>query len=150
MRTTEEIQGQRINTLFVYGTLLPGLRLHHAMQGARSIGCGAISGLLYDLGSYPGVVHGAGKVWGEVYEVDSQKLTQLDAIEAFYPDEPEDKSEYIRELADVHMIESGPVVTAWFYRFNRSVTDKRLIDHGDYLFFSCGKRLNNIAPGPNS
>ena len=105
------------------------------MQGSRSLGRGTITGLLYDLGPYPAVVHGAGKVWGEVFEVDATVLAALDAIEAFYSDAPADKSEYIREEASVCLVETNSSISAWFYRFNRSIAGKRLIEHGDYLKF---------------
>ena len=121
--------------IFVYGTLLPGLCRHDAMQGARSLGRGSITGLLYDLGPYPAVVHGAGKVWGEVFEVNDSVLAALDAIEAFYPDAPADKSEYIREEASVCLVESNTFISAGFYRFNRSIAGKHQIAHGDYLKF---------------
>jgi gamma-glutamylcyclotransferase (GGCT)/AIG2-like uncharacterized protein YtfP len=121
--------------IFVYGTLLPGLCRHYAMQGSRSLGRGTITGLLYDLGPYPAVVHGAGKVWGEVFEVDATVLAALDAIEAFYSDAPADKSEYIREEASVCLVETNTSISAWFYRFNRSIAGKRHIEHGDYLKF---------------
>lgn len=121
--------------IFVYGTLLPGLCRHDAMQGARSLGRGSITGLLYDLGPYPAVVHGAGKVWGEVFEVDATVLAALDAIEAFYPDAPADKSEYIREEVVVQMDDAKVTLSAWFYRFNQSIAGKHQIEHGDYLKF---------------
>jgi len=121
--------------IFVYGTLLPGLCRHYAMQGSRSLGRGTITGLLYDLGPYPAVVHGAGKVWGEVFEVDATVLATLDAIEAFYPDAPADKSEYIREEVVVQMDDAEVTLSAWFYRFNRSIAGKHLIEYGDYLKF---------------
>jgi gamma-glutamylcyclotransferase (GGCT)/AIG2-like uncharacterized protein YtfP len=124
-----------MHRIFVYGTLLPGLCRHYAMQGSRSLGRGTITGLLYDLGPYPAVVHGAGKVWGEVFEVDATVLAALDAIEAFYSDAPADKSEYIREEASVCLVETNTSISAWFYRFNRSIAGKRLIEHGDYLKF---------------
>ena len=77
------------------------------MQGSRSLGRGTITGLLYDLGPYPAVVHGAGKVWGEVFEVDATVLAALDAIEAFYPDAPADKSGLTEQAEsgrhDVHL-----------------------------------------------
>jgi len=121
--------------IFVYGTLLPDLSRHYAMQGSRSLGRGTISGLLYDLGSYPAVVQGAGKVWGEVFEVDATVLVSLDEIEAFYPDAPADKSEYLREEVVVQMDGAEVTLSAWFYRFNQSIAGKHLIEHGDYLKF---------------
>ena len=126
--------------IFVYGTLLPGLCRHDAMQGARSLGSGTITGLLYDLGPYPAVVHGAGKVWGEVFEVDATVLAALDKIEAFYPDAPADKSEYIREEVVVQMDDAEVTLSAWFYRFNQSIAGKHLIEHGDYLKFLDGNQ----------
>ena len=124
-----------MHQIFVYGTLLPGLCRHDAMQGSRSLGKGTIAGLLYNLGPYPAVVHGDGKVWGEVFEVDDEVLAKLDGIEAFYPQAPADKSEYIREEVVVHLSKADTTISAWFYRFNRSVADKHLIEHGDYLKF---------------
>ena len=126
--------------IFVYGTLLPGLSRHYAMQGSRSLGRGTISGLLYDLGSYPAVVQGAGKVWGEVFEVDATVLVSLDAIEAFYPDAPADKSEYLREEVVVQMDVAEVTLSAWFYRFNQSIAGKHRIEHGDYLKFLDGNQ----------
>ena len=124
-----------MDPIFVYGTLLPGLCRHYAMQGSRSLGRGTITGLLYDLGPYPAVVHGVGKVCGEVFEVNATVLAALDAIEAFYPDAPADKSEYIREEVVVQMDDAEVTLSAWFYRFNRSIAGKHLIEHGDYLKF---------------
>jgi len=129
-----------MHRIFVYGTLLPGLCRHYAMQGSRSLGRGTITGLLYDLGPYPAVVHGAGNVRGEVFEVDATVLAVLDEIEAFYPDAPEDKSEYLREEVVVQMDGAEVTLSAWFYRFNQSIAGKHRIEHGDYLRFLDGNQ----------
>ena len=71
----------------------------------------------------------------EVFEVDATVLAELDAIEAFYPDEPADKSEYIRDEVVVQMDDAELTLSAWFYRFNRSIAGKRHIEYGDYLKF---------------
>jgi len=47
--------------LFAYGTLMRGFRLHRLLAGqAEYLGDGEIPGLLFDLGSYPGALRGAG------------------------------------------------------------------------------------------
>ncbi len=38
---------------------------------------------LYDLGPYPAIGPGHGKVYGEIYEVNEQTLSILDQIEGF-------------------------------------------------------------------
>lgn len=116
--------------LFIYGTLLPGLRLHHAMQGAISLGGACVQGRLYDLGTYPGLVWGEGEVSGEVYRVDAAHLDRLDLIEEMIPNDPQ-RSLYWRERVVVLTGAcAGQVV--WTYRYNRAVDEYALIVHGDY------------------
>lgn len=116
--------------LFVYGTLLSGLRLHHAMQGAISLGAARVQGRLYDLGTYPGLVWGEGEVSGEVYRVDAAHLERLDLIEEMIPNDPR-SSLYWREQVEVLTGAcAGQVV--WTYRYNRAVDEHALIAHGDY------------------
>jgi gamma-glutamylcyclotransferase (GGCT)/AIG2-like uncharacterized protein YtfP len=128
--------------LFVYGTLLPGLCRHDAMQGARWLGQARVRAQLYDLGPYPGLILPPAPsaettwVWGQVAEVDDALLARLDAIEAYDPVRPE-QSEYVRQRCDAHLQPRSkadtPVVSAWVYVYNRSVANARRIDHGDYL-----------------
>ena len=56
--------------IFIYGTLLPGLRLEAQMGGARFVAAAQVLGRLVDVGRYPGFLQGDGLVTGEVYEVD--------------------------------------------------------------------------------
>ena len=67
--------------LFIYGALLPGLRLEREMSGAERLGAAQVRGQLYDIGSYPGLVAGQGLVSGELYRVTSEHLWRLDAVE---------------------------------------------------------------------
>ena len=42
--------------LFIYGTLMPGLRLEAEMHGARFVGEAQVPGRLVDVGRYPGLL----------------------------------------------------------------------------------------------
>jgi gamma-glutamylaminecyclotransferase len=71
--------------VFVYGTLLAGEGSHHLLEHARRVGeaCTHPEFTLYDLGLYPGLVHGGhSAVEGEVYEVDEPTLAALDRLES--------------------------------------------------------------------
>jgi gamma-glutamylcyclotransferase (GGCT)/AIG2-like uncharacterized protein YtfP len=117
--------------LFVYGTLLPGLRLNHHMSGAERLGPAKAQGLLYDLGTYPGWVQGEGWVSGEIYRLSSTHLLRLDEVEEVVPGDP-DASLYVRDRIQISEGTcSGQWV--WIYRYNRPVTGCFQIQSGDYL-----------------
>ena len=71
--------------LFVYGSLMSGLSNHRRLAGAHSLGAAATresSFAMLDLRSFPGVVEGGDeRIIGELYEVDSRLLAQLDILE---------------------------------------------------------------------
>ena len=53
--------------LFAYGTLMRGYALHGVLaRGATWLAEGSVRGRLLDLGAYPGLVAGPGRVRGEV------------------------------------------------------------------------------------
>ena len=118
------------NALFIYGTLMPGLRLEAEMHGARFIAAAQVSGRLVDVGRYPGLLPGEGQVSGEVYEVDDAHLERLDAVEAMVPGDRA-ASQYWREEVTVV---GGPLHgrSVQTYVYNRPVQGCTPIPHGDY------------------
>lgn len=117
-------------TLFIYGTLMPGLRLEAEMHGARFMGPAHVPGRLVDVGRYPGLLQGDGSVSGEVYEVDAAHLARLDAVEDMVPSDRA-ASQYWREEVTVL---SGPLqgLKVQTYLYNRPVDGCTSIPHGDY------------------
>jgi gamma-glutamylcyclotransferase (GGCT)/AIG2-like uncharacterized protein YtfP len=118
------------HTLFIYGTLMPGLRLEAEMHGARFMGSVQVLGRLVDVGRYPGLLHGDGQVTGEVYEVDDAHLARLDGVEDMVPGDRA-ASQYWREEVTVL---SGPLQgqSVQTYVYNRPVDGCTPIPHGDY------------------
>jgi gamma-glutamylcyclotransferase (GGCT)/AIG2-like uncharacterized protein YtfP len=104
-----------IDSLFVYGSLLVGERLHHYVSelGPLSIEPATIRGRLFDLGSYPGLMlDGGALVRGErVRFADiSKALTILDEVEGFHGRNVRDNL-YERRVVD---LDGGP---AWTYLY---------------------------------
>jgi gamma-glutamylcyclotransferase (GGCT)/AIG2-like uncharacterized protein YtfP len=118
------------HALFIYGTLMPGLRLEAEMHGARFVGAAQVPGRLVDVGRYPGLVLGEGQVTGEVYEVDDAHLARLDAVEDMVPGDRA-ASQYWRVGVTVL---SGPLQcrSVQTYVYNRPVEGCTPIPHGDY------------------
>ena len=119
-----------MNRLFIYGTLMPGLRLEVEMQGARFVGAAQVHGRLVDVGRYPGYQSGEGLVTGEVYEVDDAHLVRLDGLEGVVPGD-RDASQYWREEVIVlsGALQGQRVQT---YVYNRPTDGCTPIPHGDY------------------
>jgi gamma-glutamylcyclotransferase (GGCT)/AIG2-like uncharacterized protein YtfP len=133
------------NFLFVYGTLRPGFDNAFAQslrQQARYVGEGRFSGLLYDLGNYPGAVYQAGSataVVGSIYDLGHNQealLRYLDVYEGV-GDEFDPPTEYIRIIIPVTLDSDGQTntVSCWAYVYNHSVVNKPIIRSGDYRLF---------------
>ena len=73
--------------LFVYGTLLKGMSRNPVLSGSQFLGMGFTTGHLYDLGDYPAIGSENGSVYGELYDIDSKKLKDLDRIKGYNPKE---------------------------------------------------------------
>lgn len=111
--------------LFVYGTLMRGFRLHRLLTGRTEyLGEGVVPGLLFDLGSYPAALRGAGgSIRGEVYRLlDPGLWVALDSAEG---------SQYHRGEVGVRM-SSGGDLTAAVYWFVAPLGGAAPIPGGDY------------------
>jgi len=126
--------------LFVYGTLRRDPRhemFHLLAKHARYVGEATVSGRLFDLGDYPGMVSPDERknVVGEVYDVDPREwervITRLDEYEGCGPLDPP-PHEYRREIVDARLA-NGSLVQAWAYVLSRVPSATREIRSGDYL-----------------
>ena len=98
----------------------------------RFTGCGEVTGALFDLGPYPGMIEADGRVRGEAYEVLAAEplLARADAIEHFEPADPEG-SEYVRQVVACRL-DDGSALDVWAYFYNRSVAAAERVQDGDY------------------
>lgn len=71
--------------LLAYGTLMKSEPLHRLLLGrAARVGAGSVGGRLLNLGRYPGLVPGEGRVTGELYRLDDPELlVTLDREEGY-------------------------------------------------------------------
>lgn len=118
--------------LAVYGLLRAGevgFERFGLANAFAHVGRCIIRGKLYDIGRYPGLVAGEGRVVGELFRVtDMSVMPQLDEYEDYDPPD-EAGSRYLRR--EVALIE--PRVTAWVYLWNRGVENCKPIANGDWL-----------------
>jgi gamma-glutamylcyclotransferase (GGCT)/AIG2-like uncharacterized protein YtfP len=122
--------------VFVYGTLRRGgvRAMPDLFPGSKLVGDAKLSGRLYDLGAYPGLMldEAAPPVFGELYEVDDDTLRKLDDIEA--------PAHYVRKRVEVS---SGDQRTAcWVYEPDFSLYPERtLIASGDWTEYARTKTV---------
>ena len=124
--------------VFVYGTLRTG-DCRAGVLGNQGLVCeeAYVEGFqLLDIGSFPGVVKGDGRVRGEMHEIDDQTLGILDSIEGYHEDAPE-HSLYVREVVPVLNSEGEPAGEAWIYIYNANLRARHrlppTIESGDWF-----------------
>ena len=147
---TNQYSHAGMTKLFVYGTLLRGLSRARMLRGSRFLGPALLSGRLFDLGSYPGLLAGPGLVVGEIHLVDASTLRRLDRVEDFDARDP-DGSLYRRETVSARHF-SGQGETVETYLYNREPDAGVLIPHGDYRRYLIERRPGaqpTVAYGSN-
>ncbi len=95
----------------------------------RYAGPCVVAGELFDLGEYPGLRHGDGRVIAELYAIlDIEVLEALDEFEGFRPADPR-RSLYLRERCDLRAPEGRQ---AWLYLYNAVPDASARIVEGDW------------------
>jgi gamma-glutamylcyclotransferase (GGCT)/AIG2-like uncharacterized protein YtfP len=124
--------------LFVYGTLRRDSKseLYHLLaRYGDFVGDATYQGKLYMVDYYPGVVpsdDARDVVHGEAYRLTCSDivLARLDEYEECSSGFP-DPTEYVRRNEKVKL-NTGEVIAAWVYIFNRSTAGLQPIQSGDY------------------
>jgi len=117
--------------VFVYGTLRRGGAgaMSIRFPNSKFIADAKVSGSLYDLGAYPGVLLNESNslVIGEVYEVDDEILNKLDDYEA--------SSHYWRKQVEISLGTNRRM--CWIYEPNPEFYSHRtLITSGDWIEYA--------------
>lgn len=114
--------------VFVYGTLRRGGSQHFRMAGAVFVAVGSVSGRVYRIDWYPGLVldAAAGSVAGEVYDVSAELFARLDEFEG-----GEYRLVRVRVQAGQEEMEN-----VWVWEWRGVVDGYPRIDHGDWLGLS--------------
>ena len=117
--------------VFVYGTLRRGSARAMSVRfpKAKFIAAAKVSGRLYDLGAYPGLLldESNSSVVGEVYEVDDELLHELDEFEA--------ASHYGRKQVAISL--AGHRQVCWLYAPKSELyAPHTLITSGDWVEYA--------------
>lgn len=125
-----------MNRLFVYGTLqlkYPQNPLATTLRKHLIVGEEAWTlGELYCISSYPGMVKGEDKVYGEILTLDNfdELITVLDEYEEYNSVNPE-RSLYIRSKIQAENM-TGDRISCWTYMYNAKVNLKKRILNGRF------------------
>lgn len=127
--------------LFVYGTLRHRVRNRFAELLSRSgqlLGHGTVSGSLYQIEDYPGLVRSEsaeGRVHGEIYRIGQREVWR--ALDEYEGCGPRDKPPYEFEREDVVVtMDDGTVIPATTYVYHGPIREKSKIASGDFLAHS--------------
>lgn len=119
--------------VFVYGTLRRGGSNHFRMAGSEFVAPGTITGYMYRIDWYPGLVlnEAGDEIHGEVYSVTPEQLSALDMFEGLSAGEIEG-SEYRRVQTTV-VRQDSQTLNAWVWEWLGIVDESQRISDGDWL-----------------
>ncbi|HEX8522672.1 MAG TPA: gamma-glutamylcyclotransferase family protein [Tepidisphaeraceae bacterium] len=119
--------------LFAYGTLIPGCEpaaMRSACSALEVLQDATVTGTLYDLGRFPGVVLGEGLVRGTLLRVPSDLWTVLDRYEACPgPDCEDGLFSRVRTQAT---LADRSLIDCWIYVYNRSLASAAVVASGSW------------------
>lgn len=126
--------------IFVYGSLRRGGEnaMSSTFPNSNLVGSATVSGSLYDLGAYPGLLlnNSSSKVIGEAYEVDDELLKELDDFEA--------PSDYRRKQVEITL--GADTRLGWTYEPNPELCRGRaLITSGDWIEYAIAKSGSRLS-----
>ena len=117
--------------VFVYGTLRRGGSNHFRMAGSDLVTPGTVSGKMYRISWYPGLVLGPeGRVVGETYAVGEEQLRALDEFEGVSAEEEGSES---RRVKAPDTARDGSTTEAWVWEWIGLVDETRVVGEGDWL-----------------
>jgi gamma-glutamylcyclotransferase (GGCT)/AIG2-like uncharacterized protein YtfP len=121
--------------VFVYGSLRRGSAgaMSIRFPDSKYVAEGKVSGSLYDLGAYPGLLldESGSLVTGEVYEIEDELLKQLDEFEA--------SSNYLRRQVEISLDSHSRM--CWVYEPDPEFYSlQTLITSGDWIEYAGTKR----------
>ena len=119
--------------VFVYGTLRRGGSNHFRLAGAEFIAAGTITGRMYRIDWYPGLVldEAGDEIHGEVYSVTPEQLSTLDVFEGLSAGEIEG-SEYRRVQTTV-VQQNSQTLPAWVWEWLGLTDESQRLADGDWL-----------------
>lgn len=130
---------KKTHLVFVYGTLLSGLRNHRCLEGTTYIGKASTleNFVMYAHSGYPAIVEPQGKdagytIFGEVYEVNDRVLMMLDHLEGYDPESPK-TSLYQRSSIEVKINDN--IEGVYVYVQKRIPSSMKRLATGNYLEF---------------
>ncbi len=119
--------------VFVYGTLRRSGSNHFRMAGAEFIAAGTITGRMYRIDWYPGLVldDAGDEIHGDIYSVTPELLSSLDVFEGLSAGEIEG-SEYRRVQTTV-VQQDSQTRSAWVWEWLGITDESQRITDGDWL-----------------
>ncbi len=138
----------KLNNLFVYGTLRSGFKnpaYDYISRYFTLTGAAKVKGKLYDMGEYPVAVTAADEsfIFGEVYCINNETefewaIEQIDDYEGLNV-MPGEKPLYRRDKCIAHLDEAADA-ECWIYWYNGEVTGKPALESGDVLDYFSAKK----------